>query len=480
TPPRRARAELPRRARPGRRRDRGPDRSGPAGRPGPDARPPGRGDRPAGGSAGASGALRGGERVRSRRAWRAHPAPLLSRRPGSPRAGPPRLDDGGDAPRAGPGVRAVDLDAPGGARSGDALRRGTGRGHLRGGRAHAVGGPARVVISSTALLVALFVLGLVVGSFLNVVIARVPHGQSIVRPGSRCPRCGHALAWYENVPLLSWVVLRARCRGCGAPISARYPAVELLTALLFLAAAWAFGWGWELLRVLLLAGFLVPLALIDLEHWIVPVGITVLGTAAGVLSAIPLGLPVVVDALAGAAAGFLVFWALERVSLLLVVKVLRPPMRRLRAAIARGRGEPPPEPEPDPTEALGAGDKWIMLLVGSYLGWRPLFGVLLLSALQGAVVGTLLLAVQGRAGSAPPPPGAPATEDGWAPEATALPYGPWLALAALGPAMKARVAAIAFLLAVLATGITWLSFQPVMLRLVEALRIASPVGTASR
>jgi len=288
-----------------------------------------------------------------------------------------------------------------------------------------------VVISSTALLVALFVLGLVVGSFLNVVIARVPHGQSIVRPGSRCPRCGHALAWYENVPLLSWVVLRARCRGCGAPISARYPAVELLTALLFLAAAWAFGWGWELLRVLLLAGFLVPLALIDLEHWIVPVGITVLGTAAGVLSAIPLGLSVVVDALAGAAAGFLVFWALERVSLLLVVKVLRPPMRRLRAAIARGRGEPPPEPEPDPTEALGAGDKWIMLLVGSYLGWRPLFGVLLLSALQGAVVGTLLLAVQGRAGSAPPPPGAPATEDGWAPEATALPYGPWLALAAL-------------------------------------------------
>ena len=109
-----------------------------------------------------------------------------------------------------------------------------------------------MVISTTVLLVLLFVLGLLVGSFLNVVIARVPHGQSIVRPGSRCPRCGHVLSWYENVPLLSWVALRARCRGCRAPISARYPAVELLTGLLFLAAGWAFGWSWELLRALLL------------------------------------------------------------------------------------------------------------------------------------------------------------------------------------------------------------------------------------
>ena len=288
-----------------------------------------------------------------------------------------------------------------------------------------------MVISTPALLIALFVLGLVVGSFLNVVIARVPHGQSIVRPGSRCPHCGHVLSWYENVPLLSWLALRAHCRSCKAPISARYPAVELLTGLLFLAAGWAFGWSWELLRVLLLVGFLVPLALIDLEHWIVPVGVTVLGTAAGLLSALPLGLPLVEECAIGAAAGFLVFWALERVSLLLVVKVLRPPLRRLRAAITRARGEPPPEPEPDPTEALGAGDKWIMLLVGSYLGWRPLFGVLLLSAVQGALVGTTLLLLQGRAGSTPPPPGAPATEDGWEPEATALPYGPWLALAAL-------------------------------------------------
>ncbi|HET6981149.1 MAG TPA: prepilin peptidase [Myxococcaceae bacterium] len=317
------------------------------------------------------------------------------------------------------------------------------------------------MISTTALLALLFVLGLMVGSFLNVVIARVPQDLSIVLPGSRCPRCGHELPWYENVPLLSWVALRARCRSCRAPISARYPAVELLTGLLFVAAGWAVGWSWQLPRVLLLAGFLVPLALIDLEHWIVPIGITVVGTAAGLLSAVPLGLPVIEAAVIGAAAGFLVFWALERVSLLLVVKVLRPPLRRLGAAIARARGAPPPEPEPDPTEALGAGDKWIMLLVGSYLGWRPLFGVLLLSALQGAVVGSVLLAVQGRAGSAPPPPGAPATEDGWQPEATALPYGPWLALAALEIALLGPWLAESFPspLVALITGQPWVPLR---------------------
>ena len=281
------------------------------------------------------------------------------------------------------------------------------------------------------LMVGLGVLGLLVGSFLNVVAARVPAGESIVHPGSRCPRCGHALAWYENVPLVSWLALRGRCRACRAPISLRYPAVELLTALLFLAAGWAFGPTWELVRTLLLVGFLVPLALIDLEHWIVPVGVTMLGTAAGLLSALPLGVPVLRDCAVGATAGFLVFWALERLSLVLVVKLIRPPLRRLRTLLARVAGREPPTPEAAPTEALGAGDKWLLLLAGSFLGWRPLFGLFLLSAVQGAVVGTTLLLFQGRAGSEPPPPGSPATEDGWEPGATALPYGPWIALAAL-------------------------------------------------
>lgn len=287
-----------------------------------------------------------------------------------------------------------------------------------------------MVIPTTALLVALLVLGLLVGSFLNVVIARVPHGQSIVRPGSRCPKCGHVLSWYENVPLLSWLALRARCRSCKAPISARYPAVELLTGLLFLAAGWAFGWSWELLRALILIGLLVPLALIDLEHWIVPVEVTAFGTGAGLLCAIPLGLDTVKECAIGAAAGFLVFWALERVALVLV-KLLRRVSWSLGAGLAKLRNAPAPERTPDPTEALGAGDKWLFLLIGAFLGWRPLFGVFVLANVQGALGGITLLLLHGRAGAAGPAPGSAATEDGWVPERTALPFGPWLALAAL-------------------------------------------------
>jgi leader peptidase (prepilin peptidase) / N-methyltransferase len=287
------------------------------------------------------------------------------------------------------------------------------------------------VVSSAALLVVLFVGGLLVGSFLNVVIARVPQGRSIVRPGSHCPRCGHALSWYENVPLLSWAVLGGRCRSCKEPISIRYPAVELLTGLLFLAAGWELGPGWPLLRALLLVAFLIPLALIDLEQWIVPVEVTLLGTAAGLLSALPLGVSVLEECAIGAAAGFLVFWALERVALLLVVRVLRPLKRAIQRTRARLSRSEPPEREPDPTEALGAGDKWLLLLVGAFLGWRPLFGLLLLSSVQGALVGGTLLLLHGRAATEAPPPESPATEDGWTPEASALPYGPWIALAAV-------------------------------------------------
>jgi leader peptidase (prepilin peptidase) / N-methyltransferase len=313
------------------------------------------------------------------------------------------------------------------------------------------------VSPETLVAVVSAVLGLIVGSFLNVVIARVPSGESILWPGSRCPRCGHALAWYENVPVVSWLVLRGRCRACREPISLRYPAVELLTGALFLACALVMGPGWMLVRALLLTGFLVPLALIDLEHWIVPVEIAGLGAVVGVLSAIPLGRVALVECAIGAVAAFLLFWAFEWLSLLLVVRVIRPAMRALQRLVARLRGTVPPEPEPDPTEAFGAGDKWILLLVGSFLGWRSLFGVLFLSAVQGALVGAVLLGVQGRAGTAAPPPGSPATEDGWVPDRTALPYGPWLVLAALellllGPWM---VESFPYPLGSLLTGLPW-------------------------
>ncbi|MBF5044242.1 prepilin peptidase [Aggregicoccus sp. 17bor-14] len=276
-------------------------------------------------------------------------------------------------------------------------------------------------------------LGLVIGSFLNVVIARVPHGQSVVRPRSRCPRCGHQLSAWENIPVLSWLLLRGRCRGCRLPISWRYPAVELLTGLLFLAALRRFDWSPELPMALVLICLLIPLTFIDLEHWILPFSLTLPGIAAGLLVTAPLGLERWLASLIGAVAGFFVFWALEWLGEKIFKK-----------------------------EALGGGDKYLLALIGAFLSWKALLGVIFLASLQGALVGTALLLVRGRAGPAPeegtpaqPPPDAAAPaaaapetaeapesaeEDDWEPGPTNIPFGPWLSIAALellllGPAL---------------------------------------------
>ncbi len=278
------------------------------------------------------------------------------------------------------------------------------------------------------------IMGLLFGSFLNVVIARVPHGQSIVSPRSRCPKCGHQLAWYENIPVLSWLALRGRCSSCGLPISWRYPAIELLTALLFLACQRRFGWSPEFVSGLILVLLLVSLSFIDLEHWILPHELTLPGIAAGLALSIPLGLERVRDAAIGAVAAFLIFWGMEWLGEKIFKK-----------------------------EALGGGDKYLLALIGSFLTWKALLGVIFLSSLQGAVVGSVMLLIHGRAGPAPEPevPGAPATEtppdpgtppagepaatpeqaqagseedeeeDDWVPGPTNIPFGPWLSLAAL-------------------------------------------------
>src|ERR1051325_307181 len=117
-----------------------------------------------------------------------------------------------------------------------------------------------------------FALGSIVGSFLNVCIYRMPRGESIVAPASHCPRCNYAIPWYLNIPLVTWLMLGGKCRNCGAPISIRYLAVELLTAVLFLSCWLAFGRQSPLLALvysLVLAGFLVA-AFIDFEHFILP------------------------------------------------------------------------------------------------------------------------------------------------------------------------------------------------------------------
>lgn len=218
----------------------------------------------------------------------------------------------------------------------------------------------------------LAMLGLVIGSFLNVVIARVPADQSIVRPRSRCPKCEHALPWYENIPVFSWLFLRGKCSACGAPISWRYPLVELITALLYLACLQRFDWSWELASALMLVTLLVPLTFIDLEHWLLPFSLTLPGIALGVALSVPMGLERLRDSLLGAAAGFFGFWAMEWVGR----KVFR-------------------------KEALGGGDKYLLALIGAFLTYKPLLGVVFLASLQGAIVGLALLLLVGRAGPAP-------------------------------------------------------------------------------
>jgi leader peptidase (prepilin peptidase) / N-methyltransferase len=132
---------------------------------------------------------------------------------------------------------------------------------------------------ATALLFALvFCTGAAVGSFLNVCIARWPENLSVVKPRSRCPRCGHAISWYENVPVVSWLALRGRCSGCRLPISAQYPAVELGVGLGWLAAFAAYPGDWFLaLRLAVFGTVLAGIAVTDLKHYLIPDGFTVFG-----------------------------------------------------------------------------------------------------------------------------------------------------------------------------------------------------------
>jgi leader peptidase (prepilin peptidase) / N-methyltransferase len=225
-------------------------------------------------------------------------------------------------------------------------------------------------------------LGLAIGSFLNVVIARVPHEQSIVRPRSRCPKCGHSLAWYENIPLVSWLVQRGRCRGCRAPISLRYPLIELLTALLFLVCFRRFGWTVELLSALVFVSLLIPLTFIDIEHYLLPFSLTVPGIAAGVALSALQGVPRLIESAVGAAVGYSAFWLLELVGRWLLKK-----------------------------EALGGGDKVLLAMIGAFLGYQPLLGVIFLSSVQGSILGVTFLLLRGRAG-----PELPSGQDGAAVE----------------------------------------------------------------
>lgn len=229
-------------------------------------------------------------------------------------------------------------------------------------------------------MVLALVVGSVIGSFVNVVVARLPRGESLVSPPSRCLGCHTPIRWFDNIPLLSYALLRGRCRHCAARISRRYPVIEAGTAALFALAAWRFGGRPEVLGpAWVFLATLVAIAAIDLEHQIIPDRITLPGITAGFLASFVNPLLTWTDSLLGIALGAGVIFAV----------------------IVASRG------------GMGGGDLKLCAMIGAFLGWKlTLLTVLLAVVLGGLVAVTLLIAGRRR-------------------RRDAIPFGPFLASGAV-------------------------------------------------
>lgn len=199
--------------------------------------------------------------------------------------------------------------------------------------------------------------GAAVGSFLNVCVARLPEGRSVVRPGSSCPSCGRAIAWRDNVPVLSFLLLGGRCRGCGERIPWRYPAVELASLAIWAGMALLYGPTWHALRGAILFSILLAIALIDARHYLIPDVLSVGGLAAGLALALLPGPPGLLAAVAGAAVGFLVLFGVG----LLGERIFRKP-------------------------AMGGGDVKMMAMVGAFLGPVGAMLTIFLGAVAGSII----------------------------------------------------------------------------------------------
>jgi leader peptidase (prepilin peptidase) / N-methyltransferase len=222
-------------------------------------------------------------------------------------------------------------------------------------------------VTALPLLIALGVLGLIVGSFLNVCISRLPAGESVVSPGSRCPSCRTAIGWYDNVPLVSYLVLGGRCRRCRAAISPRYPVVEAVTAVAFVLQGLTFWPDVPLVASrLAFTAILVALFGTDLETQRLPNVLTIPGTVAGALASLFLP-PGITDSLLGILLGGATLFA-------------------IRWTWKRATG----------VDGMGLGDVKMLAMIGAFLGWRQVIVVLFLSSVAGAVIGLTLTALQGR------------------------------------------------------------------------------------
>lgn len=237
-----------------------------------------------------------------------------------------------------------------------------------------------------------FLFGSVVGSFLNVCIYRIPRDSSIIFPPSRCPLCGSPIKPYDNIPIVSFVLLGGKCRQCNAGISLRYPLVEALNAFLYSLVLWRFGPGWHMLFLFAFCSAMIVITFIDLDFKIIPDSISLPGIAVGLIAGsfvlpdpferlVPLGFR---DSTLGFLAGGIVFFLIAEVSF----RILR-------------------------QEAMGGGDIKMMAMIGAFLGWKSVLLTTFAGSLLGSVIGIFLILMKGTG------------------RRTKLPFGPFLALGAL-------------------------------------------------
>ncbi len=247
-------------------------------------------------------------------------------------------------------------------------------GALGGAPAAAASAPAAVLAGPVGVAFA-GVLGALLGSFLNVCVHRLPRGESVVHPRSRCPGCGHLIAWYDNVPLLSWLLLRARCRHCRAPISVQYPLVELAVALVWAGAvAWR-GLSLDALSAAVFVTLLLGMALTDAQAYLIPDLFSVGGMLAGLaFTAAPGGLTWWLGPV-GAALGYGLLWVVRWAG-----------DAALRRGLIGGQELDAVLDEGERPTTMGEGDLRMMAMVGAFLGPA---GVLL-TVFLGALVGTLV------------------------------------------------------------------------------------------
>ena len=236
----------------------------------------------------------------------------------------------------------------------------------------------------TMTLAFVFTYGAIIGSFLNVCIARLPDGRSVVRPPSHCPKCQSFLAWYENIPILSYLFLAGRCRTCRVRISAIYPAVEVLTGALAVALFLRLGPTLAFAGYFAFAAALVVITFIDLDHQIIPDVISLPGIVVGLAFSLVSPLVTPFDALVGALAGG---------GTLLAVAWLYKTFR----------GQ----------EGMGGGDIKLLAMIGAFLGWKSIFVTLFVGSVIGSIIGVVVMLYEG------------------ADTKLAIPFGPFLAGGAL-------------------------------------------------